>query len=195
MSDILKRLDSFKEYAVATKKFADAAFYGSCAAEIESLRAQLEREHDSITLPSGIQMGAAMVQQLVVDNHDKGNELVKLRSQLADTQRDLSSREYECTALREAIDRLKAQSGEAVAWMHPDHLDNADLDIPVRFTVQSKPWGTDSIPLFTSPQAAKVPEALVNLLEAIDHHYIDSPEVSDAYDIAKEFVAAQEGEK
>lgn len=79
------------------------------AATIESLRAQLERDHDSITLPNGIQMCAAMVQQLVVDNHDKGNELVKLRSQIEKAHQQLADLAEEDTAKWVRIRELEAE--------------------------------------------------------------------------------------
>lgn len=83
-------------------------------------------------------------------------EIEQLRAQLAEAHRDLSSREYECTALREAIDRLKEQSVVAVAYAKDGILDDDGWA-----QICGTKFRKYCVPLYTSPPAAKVPEGYI----------------------------------
>lgn len=48
MRDIIERLEDFEEYAIKTKKYADAGFYCDCAGEINKLRQQMDKQQARI---------------------------------------------------------------------------------------------------------------------------------------------------
>jgi hypothetical protein len=58
---------------------------------------------------------------------------------------------------------------KAVAWIHPDHLDNADMDILVKFMANSKRTESCSAPLYTTDHAEELAKALRGLVDTARH--------------------------
>jgi hypothetical protein len=58
---------------------------------------------------------------------------------------------------------------KAVAWIHPDHLDNADMDILVKFMANSKRTESCSAPLYTTDHAEELAKALDKVRTMLFH--------------------------